>query len=47
MITISFRKDKREEKIKYNFTIINRVPRNVGYKPVPELGQTSKNMKKR
>ena len=39
MVSVALGKDKREEEVKYDLSIVDRVPGDVGHEPVPELRQ--------
>ena len=39
MIPIALGEDEREEQIKDDLSVVHGVARNIGHKPVPELGE--------
>ena len=38
VVTIALGQDEREEQVKDDLTVVYGVARNIGHKPVPELG---------
>ena len=38
VVTIALGQDEREEQIKDDLSVVDGVARNIGHKPVPELG---------